>query len=118
MRKFVTVVLLAEAFAVTTYAVGWWSVPVVAVVSGFVSSDSNRARIAALCAGGGWATLLLLDAAKGPVGAMATRLGGVMGIPPALLLLLTLVFPMLLAWTASTIIPQRGKYAATAERPA
>ena len=47
--------------------------------------------------------LLLIDAARGPVGEVAARLGGVMGLPPAALVVCTLLFPALLAWSASSI---------------
>jgi hypothetical protein len=119
MRKLVKVVLLAELFAVATYALGWWTVPVVAALWAFVSRDSNRARVASLCAAAGWATLLLLDALKGPVGNMAVRLGGVMGLPGYVLLILTLVLPALLAWCAATLVAQIARKTATsAETPA
>ena len=105
LEKFVKVVLLAEAFAVATFGLGWWTVPIIAALYALASTNPGRARTAGLCALGGWATLLLLDAAKGPVGAMATRLGGVMGLPGVVLLLLTLIFPALLAWSAATLTP-------------
>jgi hypothetical protein len=118
MGKLVRVLLLAEAFAVTSYGIGWWSVPIVAAAWALFSRDVNRARVAALCAAGGWATLLLLDVAKGPVAAMASRLGGVMGVPSVVLLLATLVFPALLAWSAAALMPRRKGAAPTAELPA
>lgn len=118
MRGFVRGILLAEAFAVATYALGWWTVPVIAAVWALISRDRRAPSLTALCAAGGWATLLLLDAAKGPVGNMASRLGGVMGIPPAMLYAVTLLFPALLAWTAATIVsraasPSSGPQAAS-----
>ena len=105
LEKFVKVVLLAEAFAVATFGLGWWTVPIIAALYALASTNPKRARTAGLCALGGWATLLLLDAAKGPVGTMATRLGGVMGLPGVVLLLLTLIFPALLAWSAAALMP-------------
>lgn len=104
-RAVVKVVLLAEAFAVATFGLGWWSVPIVAVIWAVISRDENRARIAALCAAGGWATLLLLDIAKGPVVMMGSQLASVMNLPAAVLYLLTLLFPALLAWSAAELIP-------------
>jgi hypothetical protein len=104
MRTFVKVVLLAELFAVATYALGWWTVPVIAAIWGIASRDAKPARVAALCAAVGWATLLVLDAVKGPVDTMATRLGGVMGVPAFVLLLLTLIFPALLAWSTAALV--------------
>jgi len=104
-RDVVKVVLLAEAFAVATFGLGWWSVPLIAAIWAAVSRSPNRAKVAALCATGGWATLLLLDIVKGPVATMATQLGSVMSLPPAVLYLLTLFFPALLAWSAATLVP-------------
>lgn len=100
--RIVRAILLAEAFAVATYAFGWWTVPLIAAVWALLSRR-GVALFTALCAAGGWATLLVLDAAKGPVGNMATRLGGVMGLPPVLLYVLTLVFPALLAFSAAAL---------------
>ena len=118
MGKLARILLLAEAFAVATYGIGWWSVPIIAAAWALFSSDAKSARFAALCAAGGWATLLLLDVAKGPVAAMASRLGGVMGVPSVVLLLVTLLFPALLAWSAAALVPRRVKATSTAERPA
>jgi len=106
MKRFVTVILLAEAFTVATFGLGWWSVPIVAALFALLSREKNRAGIAAACAAGGWLTLLLLDFAKGPVAMMGTRLGGVMGLPPAVLYVATLILPALIAWSAATLVPR------------
>lgn len=111
MRSVIKYVLLAEAFAVATFGLGWWSVPIVAAAWAAWSTDNNRARAAALCAMGGWATLLALDFARGPVGTMGTQLGGVMSVPPVVLYILTFVFPALLAWSAATLVPRLRKRA-------
>ena len=105
MRQFVKYVLLAEAFAVTTFGLGWWTVPVVAAVWALVSTDSRRARNAGYAAAAGWATLLALDAVRGPVDTMATQLGSVMRVPAIVLYALTLLFPALLAWSAAVLMP-------------
>lgn len=118
MRNLVRFVLLAELFAVATYALGWWTVPVIAALWAVVSRDSNRAIIAGLCAAGGWASLLLLDAAKGPVGTMASALGGVMGVPAVALLILTLVFPALVAWCAASVVSGLIRTGSTTESQA
>ena len=104
MRNTIRFILLAELFAVATYALGWWTVPIVALLWSLFSPDANRAAVAGLAAAAGWASLLLLDAVRGQVGTMATSLGGVMGVPGFVLLLLTLVFPALLAWSAGRIV--------------
>lgn len=105
MKNAVKIILLAEAFAVATFGLGWWSVPIVAALWAAFSADSRRAGMAALCAAGGWATLLLLDLARGPVFTLGEKLGGAMGIPAAALWIATLLFPALLAWSAATVTP-------------
>lgn len=105
MSSIVKAILLAEAFAVATFGLGWWSVPLVAAVFALVSASGNRAIIAALCAAGGWATLLLLDFAKGPVATMGSKLGGVMHLPAVALYTATLLFPALLAWSVAALMP-------------
>jgi hypothetical protein len=104
LTKAVKFLLLTEAFAVATFAGGWWGVPVLAFVWGLAAASNARsARFSAVCAAAGWGSLLLLDAARGPVGEVATRFGGVIGLPPVALIGITLLFPALLAWSASSI---------------
>jgi len=105
MRTFVKFILLAEAFAVATYGLGWWVVPMIAVIWGLVSRDPAKARFAALAAAVGWATLLLLDVTRGQVGVMGSQLGAAMKLPAFALYLLTLIFPALFAWCAATLTP-------------
>jgi hypothetical protein len=105
-------ILLAEAFAVTTYGLGWWSVPLVAAAWGLASRSPGKATFAGLAAMGGWLSLLLLDVARGPVATMGAQLAGVMHLPAAALYALTLIFPALLAWCAAALMPSVRKPAA------
>ena len=116
-RTVVKFVLLAEAFAVTTFGLGWWSVPLIAAAWGLASRSQGKAMFAGLAALGGWASLLLLDVARGPVGTMGTQLGGVMNLPAFALYALTLIFPMLLAWCAAMLMPTLRKSAVEATAP-
>ena len=104
LRSVVKFVLITEAFAVATFALGWWIVPVLAFILG-MTLDRARGpvRYATLCAAAGWLSLLLLDAARGPLLELASRFGGVMRVPSFALILLTLLFPALLAWSAASI---------------
>jgi hypothetical protein len=104
IRSIVKFVLITEAFAVATFALGWWIVPLFAFVLG-MTLDTDRApvRYAAICAAAGWLSLLLLDAARGPFMVLATRFAGVMKVPSLVLIAITLLFPALLAWSAATI---------------
>ena len=94
-----------------TYAFGWWTVPAVALACGlFMNREGSPIRYATLCSAAGWLSLLLIDAARGPVGELAKRLGGVMGLSSAALVVCTLLFPALLAWSASSIgVAARGR---------
>jgi hypothetical protein len=104
LSKAVKFLLLTEAFAVATYALGWWGVPVLALICGLAIEPKARPlRFIGLCAAAGWASLLLLDAARGPLGELARRFGAVMSLPPVVLILITLLFPALLAWSAASI---------------
>jgi hypothetical protein len=111
-RTLVRLALLAAAFALATWAFGWWTVPALAAAWGAVrargapapgGAPMNRspaeAGLAALLA---WAALLAMAAARGPAGALAGRLAGVMRIPAPALVVVTLVFPAALAWSAAT----------------
>jgi hypothetical protein len=104
LRTVVKFVLLSEAFAIVTFAGGWSGVPVLALVLGlFTKADGKSVRWATVCAAAAWLELLLLAASRGPLGEVATRFGGVLGLPPVALLGLTLLFPALLAWSASSL---------------
>lgn len=106
MREIIRFVLLSEAFAVTTFGLGWWTVPVVAAFWGmFGAPTPRRALFGALCAAFGWACLLLVDATRGSVATVASQTAEVMSIPPAGLYAVTLLFPALLAWSAATVSP-------------
>jgi hypothetical protein len=104
VRAVVKFVLIAEAFSVATYALGWWAVPLIALLCGLtIKLDGRPVFYATAGAAAGWFMLLLLDAARGPLGEVASRFGGVMGFPPAALFVTTLLFPALLALSASSI---------------
>jgi hypothetical protein len=104
LRTLVKFVLLAEAFAVGTFAVGWWSVPILAAAWALAAApDAKPVRSATICATAGWCSLLLLDATRGPIGRVGTQLAGVMLVPFVALIVITLLYPALLALSASTV---------------
>jgi hypothetical protein len=104
LRAMVKFLLLTEAFAVATYALGWWAVPLLAFAwAAFVDTRSRPVFFATLCATAAWCGVLLLDAARGPVDVVAARFGGVVGFRPIVLIATTIVFATLLAWSASSV---------------
>lgn len=96
--------IVAAVMAVLTWLIGWWAVPAVAAFVGSVLHvrDGVAWRMA-LAAALAWALLLLVDAAGGRLGVAATTLGGVVRLPAVVLVLITLAFPALLAWSATTV---------------
>jgi hypothetical protein len=96
------VLAVAVAMAAFTWLLGWWGVLLVAAIVGiaFRERDAGAWR-AALAAGLAWAALLAIDTLAGPLGTISATLGGVMRIPGVVLVLVTLLFPALLAWSAA-----------------
>jgi hypothetical protein len=104
MRGVLRLAMLAAAFALATWTLGWWAVPVVAMVWTFIfRGPSSAPWKTAMAAVIGWGGILLWTAAVGPLGELARRVAGIMGVPAAGIIVLTLVFGGLLAWSAATI---------------
>lgn len=103
-RAVLRAAFLAAATALSTVAVGWAGVPLTAALWGVLSRGSRGAAAAAgLGAMLGWGGLLAIDAARGPVPALATSLGIAMGVSPWLVGLATLLLPAALAWSATVV---------------
>ena len=95
---------VAAAMASLTWLLGWWAVALVAaiVAIGFRARNVAAWR-SALAAAIAWGALLAIDALAGPLATVSSTLGGVMRVPGAVLVLITLAFPALLAWSAATL---------------
>lgn len=104
LRALVRILLLAAAFALATVGFGWWTVALVAALWGIIARGlRSGAFVAAVAAMLGWGALLAWGAVHGPVVELAVKLAAVMQIPPAALVLATLIFPALLAWSAAAV---------------
>lgn len=99
MPRLARVLFLAALTATATWSLGWWAVPVVGAAWGLWRDPVEPALAAPLA----WAALLGWTAAAGPLLPFAGRLGGVLGIPGWLTLLLALLFAAALAWSAATL---------------
>jgi len=96
-------VLIAVAIALATVALGWLGVVLASVLfaaidRGRLSAPSETAVAAAVA----WAGLLLLATGSSLPGAAHT-LGGAMGVPGIALVIITIVFPALLAWSSAAV---------------
>ncbi len=103
-RPALQVLLISAAFALTTAAIGWLAVPVLAVLWGLLARREERpALVALLAAGLGWASLLVWNASVGEAGELMAVTGGVMGLPGLGFAALTLAFPMVMAWGGAVV---------------
>ncbi len=105
MMLLVRIALLTAAFAVATYVLGWWAVPLVAAIYAGITANQQRgsAIISAIAAMISWGVLLAITAAQGPVGILAGELGGVLSLKPIGVYAVTIAFPGLLAISAAIV---------------
>jgi hypothetical protein len=100
----IDVFLLGVAFAAGTLFVGWWSIPIIALVWGWLVGPARRpATRAAAGVLLAWLGFLTADAMSGPLGRLARTLGATMSLPPAVLVVVTLLFAVVLAWSAAIV---------------
>ncbi len=105
MKKATGFLALVLAFFLATWLV-WWAVPAVALLWGGLRPAVKRpAFAAAVAAGAAWAMWLVVDGFAGgsALTTLATRLGGVLSLPAYGLFALTVIFPALLAWSATAL---------------
>jgi hypothetical protein len=105
LRRMLSFLLLAAAFFLATW-LGWWMIPLVGLVWGWLRPAVPRpllaALLAALLAWAGWLVVDLLSD-SGAFARLGSRLGALFPLPFAALLGLTLLLAGLLAWTAAAV---------------
>ncbi len=100
----IDVILLAVAFAAGTLFVGWWSIPIIALVWGWLAGPARRpATRAAIGVALAWVGFLAFDAVRGPIGRLARTLGETMHLPAIVLVVVTLLFAAILAWSTAIV---------------
>jgi hypothetical protein len=109
----------ALAIAVLTWLLGWWGVVIAALVAGaLLHRRSGAAWLVALAAVLAWGALVAVDALGGRFSALATSVGGVLRVPAGALLVVTLLFGALLAWSAAVVGSELGRLVHQRRRPA
>ena len=103
MRDVASTLLLAAAFALGTWILGWWAVPLLGAVWGIMRRGRPRFASAFAAAAVAWAALLVGDATAGPLGRLATVMGGIFSMPAPLLLAVTVLYAALLAGCAAHV---------------
>lgn len=100
----IALLLIAAAVGALTFIAGWWGAAVVAIGVGIVyRQDGGRPWRVALGATLGWVLLLAFDMLGGRFGRVTSTVAGSMSIPAAALLVVTLLLPALLGWSAATV---------------
>jgi hypothetical protein len=100
----ILLVATALAVALLTWVVGWWGVVVAALVAGaLLHLRRGVAWLVALAAIVAWGSLILVNSMGGRFQALSTSVAGVMRVPPAVLVIVTLLFGALLAWSAAVL---------------
>jgi hypothetical protein len=102
--RLLLIAALAIMLAATTMLAGWWTLPVVAALWGAARFRHRRTALdAGLAAVLAWSALLARQALRGPVDAVAAKTAAVMGLPGPALVLVTLLYAFLLAWSAARL---------------
>ena len=100
----------AMTIVATTWFMGWWGVPLAALILGVMGwARRGIAWMTSLAAIVAWAALLLLDVTSGRFGALATAIAGVLRVPSAVVVVVTLLFAALLAWSAAALGAEIGR---------
>jgi hypothetical protein len=103
-RRLASFLALTVVVALATRYGGWWMVPVAALAAGaWRWRDRRHALDAGLAAAAAWGALLLFVALRGDIGPVGRDVGGVVGVPAFALVLLTLLFPFALGWSAARV---------------
>lgn len=104
MRFALRALLLSAAFGIGTWVLGWWAIPLFAAAAGVIARHAPRQAIAAgVAAAIAWSVLLAWSALHGSFWSFASQVGGAMGLSGVVLIVLTIVFPALVAWLAASL---------------
>jgi hypothetical protein len=104
MRAVMRVTILLVAFALATLALSWWTIPIIGGLWGLVAAKETwPVTTAAAAAGLSWAVLLAWAAVGSPVFDLGNKVGAVMGLPGWGVFAITLLFPMVLAGSATVL---------------
>jgi hypothetical protein len=114
LRQFSEFIGATVLMAVATWFIAWWAVPLIAATWGLARRRDRWVPLLAGTAGMmSWLALLFLPSSPAAVGRLADVAGTAMGTGPGPLLVLTLMFPALLAASAASF----ARVISSASRP-
>ena len=115
----IALLVTAVGVAVLTWALGWWGVVVGALLAGAALwRRRGVAWVVAVASIVAWGALILVNSVGGRFPTLASSLAGVMRLPPALLVIVTLLFGALLAWSAAVLGAEIGRLVHRGRTPA
>ena len=114
MKRAICFALIALGAGIGTWTLGWWAVPIVAMLAGLLGCPALLTGAASATA---WLAILAIDAAAGSVPRVAGVLAGVMGLPAVAIFALTLVLPALLGWSAASVGDAARSLRTTSRQP-
>ena len=104
-RLVLRIVLLAAALALGTVVAGWWALPVLGAVWGLINGGRRWVGSQTIAAGAlAWGALLWWTATVGPFALLVSKTSAIMGLPPAVLFALTVLFGGLAAGSAAGFV--------------
>ena len=102
-RDVLRIALLAVAFAIGTWVLGWWAVPLLGAVWGVLRRGMSRFGSAFAAAAIAWAVLLAMNAHGGALDRLTTVMGGIFSMPGSLMLAVTVLYAAILAGCAAQV---------------
>jgi hypothetical protein len=104
MRRYVAAVaeilMVTVALVAATAVSGWWGIGLAAFVWGAWTGRARVVAVAAVCA---WGSVLVWTAGSGALGRLIAEMGQLAMVPGCVLVVATLVFPAVLAWSAAVV---------------
>ncbi len=114
----VRIIGMALLTALTTWFLGWWSVPFVCALYSFMRPAGSRpVRDATLGAMLGWSALLVWQTTHPSFGKLNSALAGVFPVPAPVLMLVAVLFIGLLAGAAARLTMQQRRAVNTMRVP-
>lgn len=102
MRWILQLALLTVLVVAGTWIGGWWMVPAVGALYGFVVMQDRAASLTAALAGAiGWGAILAFDSSRGPVVHLAQVVGGMIHMAGPWLLVLAITYATVLCASAA-----------------
>lgn len=103
MRDAKRFVLATCIFALATWAAPWPIIPVIAALMLLVAPRSFSPLMLACAAAAAWGGILAWTASFAPLGRLAAQVGGIVHLPGAALVALSVAVPAGLAWGGAAV---------------